>query len=111
MSELAKLQTDLKLLIKFKIGYKKELLQYLSEGYSIAKENLFVIVLQKGKLVPVNKRKFHIDLDGFIEGDNAQYKLEKLLNSLWNACKWFEDDGIEVEKMSSTFGDEQDESN
>ena len=111
MSGLVKLQTDLKLLRKFKIGYKKELLQYLSEGYSIAKENLFVIVLQKGKLVPVNKRKFHIELDGYIEDDDVQHKLEKLLNSLWNACKWFEDDGIEVEKMSSTSGDEQDESN
>lgn len=68
----------------------------------MAKESILYTILQNAKCVPTNNQKFHIELDGFIDvDDKAQDKLEKMLMALWNTCKSFKDDGIEIHKLST----------
>lgn len=102
MSGLVKLQLEQKVLYKLRPKYKEYLSQHLSEGYAIVNESLFMTTLQKAKLIPTNKKKFHIELDGLIDvDDKAQDKLEKLLWALYDTCKSFESAGIEFQKIST----------
>lgn len=111
MSGLSKFQLEANALYKFRPRYKEKLSQYLSQGYMIAYENLFMIVLQKVKKIPTDKKEFHIELDGLIcDDDKAQDKLEKLLVALWGTCITFKDDGVEIHKLS-TPGVKDDEHN
>ena len=101
-NDLVKMKLELKVLWKFRAGYKKELHQHLSNGYTVAKESILYTILQNAKCVPTNNQKFHIELDGFIDvDDKAQDKLEKMLMALWNTCKSFKNDGIEIKKVST----------
>lgn len=102
MSGLSRLQLEEKILYRFKPSYKKELSQHLSEGYEIVDKTLFMTALRKVTISPIAEKKFHIELDGLIcDDDTTQDKLEKLSEALWNTCKTFKNDGIEIHKLST----------